>query len=868
MATYKNLTLDDTLAGLVRHMQQVEDYRESLQQLQSNWDNLTLLGQLSGVGTDMSTTRQGFHALTGSLINQLAGETLHKTVQEMGGRAQVAIDILVRNLFERTADIGFLATDGEIRAFLALAEAKRKLYDRDHQLDEPRRNLETRFAEYVAKYSVYSDIVLLNPDGEVVARLDRGVDAAVSRHPFVREALTTQAAYVETFGPIDLLPSGQPSLVYAYRVTDGRGRPAGVLALVFAFENEMAGIFGKLVPAGDWSVVTLLDETGRAITSSDPDHISVGTCLAPVLDAPWQVVHFRGQEYLAVSRRSQGYQGYPGPAWIGHVMLPLQQAFGGDEAADLQGVPRQVLDIVTQHSKLFGPELKGIPTHAAVIQRDLNRSVWNGNVRHRASAAGRDSGFSKTLLWEISKTGQRTQDVFQQSIDNLQATVLWAALADSAFLAALAIDIMDRNLYERANDCRWWALTADFRDALAHRSQDAGVRIAPILAAINDLYTVYTLLLVFDTQGRVVAVSRPEGEAWVGQNLNDDWTRAVLTLPDSQGYAVSEFAATPLYDDRPTYLYGAAIRAPQSQRAVGGVGIVFDAAPQFAAMLQDTLPKGPDGAPLPGSFAAFVTPTGLVVACSDERLQRGQTLALPAERLDLAPGESWSDVVDLDGQFYAVGARASSGYREFKGPRDPYRNTVIALVFSTLCASTGHAEQVDHPRPTLEHDTRHGPHREIATFRVGDEWLGLCSERIVEAVDAAGLTPLPAAEPNFAGLKLYEGQATPVFRLDGLLGAPVPISAEAQIILIRREDGPPFGLLVDELGEIPEVPAELVKPLPPMASDRAALAEAMICPMHPPGAKMLLVLSADHLGAHFLGPDAAGRLHLAHSRAA
>ncbi|MBL8448075.1 MAG: chemotaxis protein CheW [Zoogloeaceae bacterium] len=868
MATYKNLPLDDTLAGLVRHMQQVEDYRESLQQLQSNWDNLTLLGQLSGVGTDMSTTRQGFHALTGALINRLAGETLHKTVQEMGGRAQVAIDILVRNLFERTADIGFLATDGEIRAFLAIAEAKRKLYDRDQQLDEPRRSLEARFAEYVAKYSVYSDIVLLNPEGDVVARLDRRVGVDASQHPFVREALITQAAYVETFGPIDLLPTGQPALVYAYRVTNGRGKPAGVLALVFAFENEMAGIFGKLVPAGDWSVVTLLDDAGRVITSSDPDHIAVGTHLTPVLDAPWRVVRFRGQEYLAVSRRSLGYQGYPGPAWTGHVMLPLQQAFASDDAADLHQMPRQVLEIVTQHSNLFGPELKGIPTQAALIQRDLNRSVWNGNVRHRASAAGRDSGFSKTLLWEISKTGQRTQDVFEQSIDNLQATVLWAELADSAFQAALAIDIMDRNLYERANDCRWWALTADFRDALGNRPREAGAHIAPILAAINDLYTVYTLLLVFDTGGRVVAVSRPEGEAWVGETLSDDWTRAVLALPDAQGYAVSDFAATPLYGNRPTYLYGAAIRGTQSTRVVGGVGIVFDAAPQFAAMLRDTLPKASDGAPAKACFAAFVTPTGQVIACSDDRLQPGQTLPLPAERLDLAPGQSWSDVVDLNGQFYAVGARASSGYREFKGPRDPYRNTVIALVFSALCASTGHAEQAEHPRPTLEHDTRHGPHREIATFRVGDEWLGLCSERIHEAVDAVGLTPLPGAEPHFAGLKLYEGQATPVFRLDGLLGAPAPIPAEAQIILLRREDGPPFGLLVDELGEIPEVPAELVKPLPPMASDRAALAEAMICPMHPPGANMVLVLSADRLGAHFLGADPAGRLHLAHSRAA
>ncbi len=36
----------------------------------------------------------------------------------MNFKSQVAIDILIRNLFERRADIGFLATDDDIRLFL------------------------------------------------------------------------------------------------------------------------------------------------------------------------------------------------------------------------------------------------------------------------------------------------------------------------------------------------------------------------------------------------------------------------------------------------------------------------------------------------------------------------------------------------------------------------------------------------------------------------------------------------------------------------------------------------------------------------------------------------------------------------------
>ncbi|HNM23599.1 MAG TPA: hypothetical protein PKJ66_13955, partial [Rhodocyclaceae bacterium] len=96
MASYKNIEIDDGLMGVIRHMDTVEEYREVLQGLQLVWDNLTLLGQMSGAGTDMTATRQSFNALTGQLINQLGAEILKKSVQEMRAKAQVAIDILVR----------------------------------------------------------------------------------------------------------------------------------------------------------------------------------------------------------------------------------------------------------------------------------------------------------------------------------------------------------------------------------------------------------------------------------------------------------------------------------------------------------------------------------------------------------------------------------------------------------------------------------------------------------------------------------------------------------------------------------------------------------------------------------------------------
>src|SRR5580704_892655 len=104
---FKGIDLDPDLERIVPYMAIAEEYGGILQHLQSVWDNLSLLGQLSGTGTDMSDTRRAFSELASSLLNQLGTEALKKCLQETTSKAQVAINILVRNLFERTADIGF-----------------------------------------------------------------------------------------------------------------------------------------------------------------------------------------------------------------------------------------------------------------------------------------------------------------------------------------------------------------------------------------------------------------------------------------------------------------------------------------------------------------------------------------------------------------------------------------------------------------------------------------------------------------------------------------------------------------------------------------------------------------------------------------
>ena len=210
----------------------------------------------------------------------------------------------------------------------------------------------------------------------------------------------------------------------------------------------------------------------------------------------------------------------------------------------------------------------------------------------------------------------------------------------------------------------------------------------------------------------------------------------------------------PLYDGRPTYIYGAAILSAQHQQAVGGVAIVFDAEPQFAAMLSDALPRDSAGNSKNGAFGVFVEPGGRVIACSDERFRSGERLPIEASLLQLDGGCGRSGIVALGDAYYAVGANASAGYREYKDANDAYQNDVIALVFTRLCGVDARRSEAPFAVPSVRSDrTQTGAKEDIATFRVGRRWLAARTSEILETIDGSNIVPLPCMPAGMVGCR-------------------------------------------------------------------------------------------------------------------
>jgi len=649
--------------------------------------------------------------------------------------------------------------------------------------------------------------------------------------------------------------------VYSSRVESAEGEPVGVLCLCFRFDDETGRVFRNLASSDDWSVITLLDADGAVIASSDMHHIPVGARFDKVLDAEYGIQRFGASEYVAATTRASAYQGYMGPGWFGHVMVPLQQAFESHGAALLDNVDTQVLHTIMHNPSLFGEGLRCIPAKAEEIVRNLNLSIWNGHISMSRMKHTMNPTFSRVLLQEVGVAGVRTRTLFEESIADLHETVVSAILYDSSFLASLAIDIMDRNLYERANDCRWWALTGAFRASLAEEtlSEEAAENCGEILRYINSLYTVYSQLVLFDVRGRLVATSA-SCPVLRGEKISAEWVQRALDIEDSQGYVVSDFSASPLYEDRPTYVYAAAIRSPDGERVVGGVGIVFDSAPQFQAMLRDALPRSEAGEVVPGCMGVFIDANGIVVASTHEELPPGSKF-LPDGALCSFSTAARFGIICWQDKFYALGIRGSAGYREFKSEEDCYHNSVQAIVMIPVCDSVETEVRVPVPALGMKSERGVSDGLELATLRIGDRWMALKPAEIVEAMERRGLLEIPGAGPDFAGYLMHHGVPVPVFNIQALAQAgSVPGACQAtQIVLLQRNESSWLGILADELGAIIELSAARMQTVPEMIAGAGVITDAIV----PFGdnEKLLPVLSVERiarrLGAnHFDKPPA------------
>ena len=228
-------------------------------------------------------------------------------------------------------------------------------------------------------------------------------------------------------------------------------------------------------------------------------------------------------------------------------------------------------------------------------------------------------------------------------------------------LALNAVELIDRNLYERTCDVRWWATDAAVVDCAAVPSPAAAAHASGRLGIILDAYTVYLDLWLCDLQGNVLAHGRPDRyPALVGRNVaGEDWFRRAAALASGEEYVAGDVACQSSLNGAQVATYCASIRAGGDPHgtATGVLAIHFDWQAQARAIVDGVRVSDADRA---RTRVLLVDAKQRVIAASDGRGVLEETLAFtPKGRPSGA---------DLDPRTGAVTAfHRTPGYETYAG---------------------------------------------------------------------------------------------------------------------------------------------------------------------------------------------------------
>lgn len=160
-----------------------------------------------------------------------------------------------------------------------------------------------------------------------------------------------------------------------------------------------------------------------------------------------------------------------------------------------------------------------------------------------------------------------------------------------ADLSRNVVEIVDRNLYERSCDVRWWATDSAIVDAAAGDDAAAHKLACDRLATILRSYTVYLDLWVTDITGKVVAQGRGGRYGGIiGQDVSRaQWFRKALETASGDAFAVCDIAREPLLENSAVAVYSTAIRrnGDTHGQPIGALGIFFDWEPQAQDVVQN-----------------------------------------------------------------------------------------------------------------------------------------------------------------------------------------------------------------------------------------------------------------------------------------
>jgi hypothetical protein len=547
-----------------------------------------------------------------------------------------------------------------------------------------------RLEDIKTSYTLYRDLVITDSEGYILAssnslRRSEVLGIRVNDEDWFTKALKTQngTEYVAQ----DICPSKveeQLSLVYSTAVrenSDERGNVLGAMGIFFDFQGESGIILDEYMPLtedgliqdGCYSMFTSSD--GYIIASTDEDILEVGKkahiprnnrALADGEQVNTYMA-FEGVDSAIFSSRTDGYLEYRGLGWSSHVILPKSHIFADTIQAD--GYDIESKELMNSN---INPDINK-QTYAKIQndKNDIQLISLNGTIY--ASKMGSRGDQLGPIFSQVTLSSNFITSKMEELLEEMAAVELQLNLKTLENFAKQAIDLVDRNLFERSADIRWWSTDEYFWKALSNPSEEEFMKASDRLKVINGSYTMYRNLVLADSSGTIRACSNTElmGALGVLDVSDHVWFQEGGNTSRSSQYAVQDVMDSPLESDKPrSLIYAGGVRENGSRegKAIGVLGVLFDWDTEAKTILETCLPKDRKGDVIPGSVAVYVNQDFEVIETTGEDdFSVGSALTLPKEVSALQSGEKVSGLFEFNGQKYIYGACKTKGYREYPG---------------------------------------------------------------------------------------------------------------------------------------------------------------------------------------------------------
>lgn len=614
--------------------------------------------------------------------------------------AKIKIDMIERNLLERTCDVRWWALEKSFSDCIELSNSQ-NLKVRNSKTVASKQNLKsvklsklisyacTRLEDIRSSYTLYRDLVIVGADGIVIANSNplsrkKTLGINVSDEEWFKQALKTNNGteyFAQDFCKSKL--ESVDSLIYSTAIRsngDENGSPIGVLGVLFDFQGECQNVLNDYLPQDEHGITLdgwhsfFTNHKGKVICSNNEDLIPIqSTPDLPknhrFLNAPGDFIFsnviFCGVRSLIVSHRSEGFDNYPGLGWTSHLVIPVATIF--DRSSELSN-----LDITSK--ELLGSSL--IPeTNRQTFQEiqrnkgDIQLISINGIIL--ATDLGKSGKSFMPIFDQITEAGSSTTGKMEFLLSEMSSDMLGQNLKALENLSKQSIELIDRNLFERAADVRWWATDHVFWNSLSKMDSNNYDEASKRLAVINASYTMYRDLILVDSSGNIVANSKMENRKRIKElNISSQtWFKQALQISNSVQYVVQDVGNTNLEDENTSLIYAGAIidLGQRSGKVIGVLGILFDWNAIATSILECCSPRI-HGSLAKGSAAFYLNREHTVIASTDViNFPVGAKLNLPESSVLLKDGASSSGIFNSNGKKYIIGSSRSKGYREYNG---------------------------------------------------------------------------------------------------------------------------------------------------------------------------------------------------------